>query len=198
MVYDTPSCIHSHNYKDCRWHWTISIPLKNLIDWWLTLSVLLHMWRRQWTQLILWECKLKVTHANCSLIRKRVIFTLFNSISQALLLSPNNFFSLHFMVLCELNERIPKKKTPNNLFGTRNICSVASKSEMRIKIRISEFCSWEINFWCFIFIFIFTDSYNDINIIMNELIFIFMCRCVREATGFNVDMRIGIHTGSYS
>lgn len=28
------------------------------------------------------------------------------------------------------------------------------------------------------------------------LLFIFFCRFVREATGFNVDMRIGIHTGN--
>lgn len=51
------------------------------------------------------------------------------------------------------------------------------------------------------FISICIAFYNDVNLILFAFVFAGLfpmrayCRRVREATGFNVDMRIGIHTG---
>lgn len=51
---------------------------------------------------------------------------------------------------------------------------------------------WTNNIWCSFLLY-------DIYISHSKFLFLsffFIFRCVREATGFNVDMRIGIHTGS--
>lgn len=83
---------------------------------------------------------------------------------------------------------------------------IVDSSEIRVQKPFSDYLFF---LWKFIFLFLSSNCWamkewnnnNDPLIVWNErnkrfLLFYFDIRFVREATGFNVDMRIGVHTGN--